>query len=330
MLKEFKIKNVKISGPLVLGPMAGVSCNAFFRLAEDMGANLIYGGMIDVDKVDVLSWERIKEIYLDFDNSKIPFVAQIVGGIKSKEKIKKLIKFLDEQKNVDIIDLNVGCPLIEQIKKGAGSALLNEKKDLIEILKIMKSNTQKPITIKLRPGFEEENLFDFIDEILPFVDGICIHPRLQKLKYGGRANHEISKKLVEFININIPTIISGDILKPGSAKFILESTKASGIMFARGVVGNPYLIKRTKQLIETGKNPEELTWKIQKNIIIKFMEYYSLQKNKPIGLFIQHIKWFLKSFFKNKEAKEIEKIVNSEKNSTDLNDLIVKLKTKLL
>lgn len=236
----WKIRDIEIKNNIVIAPMAGISNGAFRELCFENGAGLVYTEMLS-DKAIVYENEKTKTMAI-IDDSFHPVTVQLFGS--DKESMVKAAKFLDQETNADIIDINMGCPVMKVIKTGAGSALLKDEDKAVEIVEAIIKNVKKPVTVKMRLGFNKENInYLSLAKKLEAVgiSAIALHARTRSQMYEGQADWSYIKTLKE--NLNIPVIGNGDIKTVEDAIRCLEYSKVDAIMIGRGIIGNPFLIK---------------------------------------------------------------------------------------
>ena len=234
-----KIGNIQLNGDAVLAPIAGFTDVGFRDIAVRYGAALTYTEMISC-KGMVYGSEKTKELLATTDNEKIKAV-QIFGA--DADIMAKACK-MPEMAKFDIIDINMGCPVPKIVNNGEGSALLNNPKLAMHIVKTLKQETGKVVTVKFRKGFKRgENVaVDFAKYMQDAgADGITVHGRTREDYYNGLSDWETIAKVVEAVQI--PVIANGDVVDLNSYLKIKEVTKAAGIMIARGALGNPQIFK---------------------------------------------------------------------------------------
>jgi tRNA-dihydrouridine synthase B len=318
----FKIGNVKLENQLILAPMAAVNCSAFRLLCKEYGAGLITTQMFHCNIIStVYNEDKPKfERLLGINKEEKPLSIQIVGS--DKEKIKESTLILNDY--ADIIDFNLGCPDKDILASKAGSFFSKHPEQIPKVIKPIIENSKKPVTAKIRLGWDEKTitLFEQIKILNDLgVSAIAIHGRTAKQGYQGKANWGLIKQAKE--KSNIPIIGNGDIFKPGNAKAMLDQTKCDFVMIGRGSLGNPFIFEKTNYLLKTGKNKPEPTKEEKQKAFLRFAELY---KNAPaqfsISEFKNHAMWFTKStqgasFTRNEITKtdDFEKIVELVKNS---------------
>ena len=313
---KWKIGNVEIANQVVLAPMAGISNSAYRRICKEMGCGLIYAEMVSDKAISYNNQKTIDMLYMtEYER---PLTQQIFGS--DKESFIKAAKFIYENMHPDIIDINMGCPVPKvAVRAQAGSALLKSPDKIYDIVKAVVEAVPIPVTVKIRSGWD----FDHINavEVAKIIEkagasAICVHPRTRSQGYTGKADWSIIKDVVEAVNI--PVIGNGDVRTPEDAKRMLDETGCTAVMIARGVLGNPWLIKNTINYLD-GKEIEDVSLQDKIAMCRKHLEYLKeLKSDKIACLEIRnHISWYFKgdngaSILKNRvfQCKNVEEIQN--------------------
>ena len=243
------IGNVKLKNNIILAPMAGVTTQAFRTICLEMGADLVYAEMFS-DKGLAYNNEKTLKM-IEIGENEHPIAMQIFGS--EPESITNAAKLITTSQNVDIIDINMGCPVNKVVKNGSGSALLKTPQKIYDIVKMLTDNIDIPVTVKIRAGFDHNNIN--CDEVSRLISkagakAIAIHGRTRSDFYTGVANLEYIKMVKD--NSSIPVIGNGDIKDIQSAVEMFEKTGVDGIMIGRGSLGNPWIFKQLKEYFEKG------------------------------------------------------------------------------
>ena len=300
----FKIGNVEIKNNVVLAPMAGISNSAYRTIIKEMGAGLIVAEMVSDKAIMYGSKKTVDMLYMtEFER---PISQQIFGS--DKESFVIAAKYIYENMKPDIIDINMGCPVPKvAISSQAGSALLKNPDKVYEIVKAVVESVPIPVTVKIRSGWDENNINAV--EIAKIIESagasaITIHPRTRKQGYSGKANWNIIKEVKE--SVNIPVIGNGDINSCYDAKRMLDETGCDAVMIGRGVLGNPWLIKECVEYLENGILPKEVTLKEKIDMIKKHLNLLIETKPYKVALLEirSHAAWYLKGLPNTKELKE--------------------------
>ena len=252
-----KIGSLELSGNLFLAPVAGYSDRSFRSICIEGGAAFTYTEMVSAEALTRGSG-KTASLMLRAPNESA-YAVQLFGG--NPETVAAAAKLVLEHTPADCIDINCGCPVPKIVKTGAGSALTREPEKLYNIAKetVKAVDGKVPVTVKIRSGWDAQHITwkEAAQAALDAgVSAITIHPRTRSQGYEGKADWSILKALVEFIDGRIPVFGSGDIFSPQDAKNMLEQTLCSGVMFARGAMGHPFIFRQTQQLLETGRFEE--------------------------------------------------------------------------
>lgn len=242
-----QIGNVSINGNVILAPMAGVTDLPFRLLCKEQGVDLIYTEMVSAKGIKYNN--KNSNILLEFNKKERPVSLQLFGSDPDimTETAKKI-----EDKEFDIFDINMGCPVPKIVNNGEGSALMKNPILIYKIIKKMTSSVKKPVTVKIRKGFNTINAIEVAKVIEEAgASAIAIHGRTREQYYSGKADWDIIKAVKE--EIKIPVIGNGDIFTPIDAKNMLDYTKCDGIMIGRGAKGNPWIFSQIKHYLRTGK-----------------------------------------------------------------------------
>lgn len=300
----FKIRDVELKNNIILAPMAGV-CNEAFRIVcHNHGAGMVCAEMVS-DKA--LYYNNQKTInMLKTSPLEHPLSMQIFGS--DIETIVSAAKMIDNYCDCEIIDINMGCPVNKVAKKAnAGSALLKDPNKVYNIVKSVVENVKKPVTVKIRSGWDENSINAV--EIAKLIEkagasAITIHPRTRAQMYNGHSNWDIIRQIKE--NVNIPVIGNGDIKSALDAKRMLEETKCDAIMIGRGALGNPWIFEQIAYYLNTNELLPKPSYDEIKNQIFEHIELLINLKNEKVAILEMrsHVAWYLKglpnsTFIKN-------------------------------
>ena len=299
----FKVGNLEIKNKVVFAPMAGISNISFRTIIKEMDAGLIYSEMISTMGIKYGSQKTIDLI--NFNETERPISIQIFGN--DVDSFVQAAKYIEDNYHPDIIDINMGCPVPKiALKSQAGSALLKKPDKIYEIVKAVVENTKTPISVKIRSGWDENNINAV--EVSKKIEQagaslIAIHARTRKQGYSGKANWDIIKQVKE--NVKIPVIGNGDIKTLYDAKKMLEETKCDAIMIGRATLGNPWFIKECVEYIENNKIIQPPT-NIEKIDMIEhhydLLKKYTSEKQALLEIRM-HALWYIKGLPNIKEYK---------------------------
>ena len=245
----WKLGNIEIKGKIILAPMAGITSAGYRKYLNSFGVDICVTEM--VSDMGLIYQNKETESYVTFDKDQTITGVQLFGP--NPENIKKATGIvLQLNRNIDFIDVNMGCPVPKVTKTGAGSSLMLHPKLAGDIIRAIKDVTDKPVTAKIRLGYNEVNFKEVIKELeAAGVDAIGIHARTRKELYSGEPHYELLKDLRK--EMSVPLMVSGNIYTLDDAIRALDITGAEAVMVARGGVGNPFLIKQIKTFYETGE-----------------------------------------------------------------------------
>lgn len=266
-----KIGNIELENNIILAPMAGITNLGYRLFMKKFGCGLVVSEMIS-DYALIYNNKETFEM-LKTCKEERPLAIQLFGG--SKESLLKAEKILLKNADFDILDINLGCPVPKVIKGNAGASWLKEERreELFDMMKEIVENSTKPVTCKIRLGWDESSI-NVVEtcKILEKagVSLIAVHGRTRSQFYEGKANYDYIKKAKEAISI--PLIANGDIDSVSKAKEVLEYTKADGIMIGRYSLGNPNLIRELANAYSNKEVTIEHSLKEQLGFI---MEHYN-------------------------------------------------------
>lgn len=260
----WKLKDFEIDSKVVLGPMAGVTFVSYREFMSQFGFGVCVTEMVS-DMGLIYGNDETAE-YIDFPKGNYLTGVQLFGHDPVTIQ-KAAIIAMEKNPNIDFFDVNMGCPVPKVTNAGSGSALMKNPKLCDEIIKSLKEITNKPITAKIRLGWDNSsiNYLEVIKELENAgVDMIAIHSRTRKELYSGEPHHDLLKDLRK--KMNVPLVISGNIFSLDDAIKALNITGADAVMVARGGMGNPFLLKQINHYLQTGErleNPsllEQIKW----------------------------------------------------------------------
>lgn len=249
MQMEWKIGNVKMDNPFVLAPMAGVTDLPFRKLCKEQGAGLICMEMISAKAISFHN--KNTEALMEIDQAEHPVSMQLFGSDPAlMAEVAKSI----EERPFDILDINMGCPVPKVVNNGEGSALLKDPDLLVQIVKSVSSAISKPLTVKVRIGFEKFPV-DIVEIAKRVEDAgaaaIAVHGRTREQYYSGTADWDAIRRVKEAVSI--PVIGNGDVDSPKKAEALIRETDCDAVMIGRATRGNPWIFREMNHYFCTGE-----------------------------------------------------------------------------
>lgn len=289
-----RFKNLEVEPPVFLAPMAGVSDYPYRQLVREMGVKLLYTEMVSAKGYEYGN-QRTKEL-IEFNRGEEGRIAVQIFG-EEADFLARAARDIEEEYNVDLIDINMGCPAKKIVKNGAGSALMKDLDLAEEIIKEVVQAVDIPVTVKMRSGWSEENINAV--ELAQIAEdagaaAVAVHGRTRKQFYKGEANWDIIEEVSN--SVKIPVIANGDIFSAEDAEAILNKTGCQGIMIGRAAQGNPWIFKEIIEYLRTGKKPSPPTDEEKIDFAVKHIklaaDFYG--EKQAVPLMRKHIAWYIK------------------------------------
>ena len=302
---------LKSSEPLFfLAPLAGYTDLPFRSVVKKFGCDLTFSEMINVNAI-AYNNEKTKKMMIKSPIEN-PYFIQIAAN--NTENALKAVEIINENSEISGIDINLGCPVNKARKSGYGGVLLkDENKDkLKEIISIIVKTSKKPVSAKIRLGFNEivaSERAKLLEDL--GIKFLTVHGRTVKQMYKGEANYEEIKKVVK--SVNIPVIANGDITDYEKAEYVLDYTEAKGVAIGRGAIGRPWIFLEMKQNgVITPKQKKEVLIEHFNQMIKWYGDYGAI-------LFRKHLHKYSKGIAK---AGEFRNEINQETNPDKIRELI--------
>ncbi len=242
---------------MFLAPVAGYSDAAYRSICIDAGCDLAYTEMVSSEAITRDSAKT--EALLQRAENETEFAVQLFGS--NPETMARAAKLVEKDWNPSIIDINCGCPVPKVIKTGAGSALMRDKARLTAIVQAMHEAVSTPITVKIRLGWDDSSI-NYLEVAAAAVEAgaaaVTLHARTREQGYSGIADRKAFFILANAVSV--PVFASGDLFSPEAAQAILSghadnSKPVAGVMFARGIMGDPFLFSRSRALLRSEEMP---------------------------------------------------------------------------
>lgn len=312
MKKMLKIGNIELNTNVILAPMAGVTDITYRTICKEMGAGLVYTEMVSAKG---LYYKDIKTKTLMKINEKNRPVSLQIFGSDADIMAYVVENYINERKDIDIIDVNMGCPTPKIVKNGDGSALMKTPALAGEIINKIKKVSTKPVTVKIRAGWDAKNInAPEFAKILEYngADMIAVHGRTREQFYTGKADYNIINEVKK--SVQVPVVGNGDIYTSQDAVKMLESTDCDGVMVARGILGNPWLIMNIIKVLNNDYNFYDPTPKDRIEMVRRHALMLAEELNEKIAILEMRkfAAWYMKGMKNSSETRnKINKITKA-------------------
>ena len=321
---ELKIGNVRLENPYILAPMAGVTDLPFRLLCKEMGAGLICMEMVSAKAISFHN--KNTEKLMEIEEKERPVSMQLFGS--EPDLIAKMAAQIEERP-FDILDLNMGCPVPKVVNNGEGSALMKNPKLAAEIVRKIAKAIQKPLTVKIRKGFDEAH--SNAVEMAKYLEdagaaAIAVHGRTREQYYAGKADWEIIRQVKEAVSV--PVIGNGDVTDPISAHKMMEETGCDGVMIGRASRGNPWIFRQLVEYDKTGNIPERPDVAELKAMILRHARLQLQYKGEYTGIreMRKHVAWYTAGY---PHSAAIRRRVNEIETIGQLEEMLESIPEKL-
>lgn len=280
--KPFYIGDVLIKHPTILAPMAGVTNDAFRTQIQEMNEIGILCTEMVSDKGIIYDNAKTLEM-LSFPKSETPISLQLFGN--DPENMAKAAKYICENTNADIIDINMGCPVNKVVKKNGGSALLKDPELVKKIVTAVVEASTLPVTVKIRTGWNNDSLnYLEIGKIIENAGAVAIalHARTTKQMYTGEADWSHITKLKQ--ELSIPVFGNGDVTTPELGRKMFEETNCDAVMIGRGSFSNPYIFEEINNYLENGSFIDHSDWSYKEKYILELATKLIEEKNEDVAI----------------------------------------------
>ena len=313
-----KIGNLKLENNVFLAPMAGVTDKTYRIICRQMGAGLVFSEM--VSSKGIYYKDKKTNSLTSVDRLERPIALQLFGS--DPDIMAEVVeRDINSRQDIDVLDLNMGCPAPKIVKNGDGAALLKNPSLIKKILNKLLEVSNKPVTVKIRMGWDSNCLNGIEVAKIAEAEGvsaITIHGRTKEMFYSGKADWDFIKKVKE--SVNIPVIGNGDIFEPIDALNMMKYTGCDGVAIGRGAMGNPWIFKRIKLIME-GKEDIKPTYEEIINMAIKHLNMICQYKGERVGVneMRKHISWYIKGM---ENSNRIKNQVNSLSSKDDVEETL--------
>ena len=319
-MKKLKIGNVELENIYILGPMAGVTDLPFRLLCREQGAGLLCMEMVSAKAI--LYNNRNTEQLLTIHPDEKPVSLQLFG---SDPKIMSEMAKRIEERPFAILDINMGCPVPKVVKNGEGSALMKEPKLVYEIVSAIVKAIEKPVTVKIRKGFDDDHVNAV--EIAKIIEeagasAVAVHGRTREQYYSGKADWDIIRQVKEAVSI--PVIGNGDVTSPQKAAALQEQTGCDGVMIARGAEGNPWIFSEMIEYEKTGVVPPRPDKDEVRKMMLRHARLQLDYKGEYQGIreMRKHVSWYTKGI---PGAARLRERINAVESYEELENLLTSL-----
>lgn len=311
------IGNVRLENPYILAPMAGVTDLPFRLLCKEQGAGLLCMEMISAKALQYKN--KNTKTLLSIHPQEYPVSLQLFGS--DADIMSRMAQEIEELP-FQILDINMGCPVPKVVKNGEGSALMNQPKLVYEIVSKIVKAINKPVTVKIRKGFDENHVNAV--EIAKIIEeagasAVAVHGRTREQYYSGKADWDIIREVKEAVSI--PVIGNGDVVSAESALALRTQTGCDGVMIGRGAQGNPWIFSELIQYERTGKLPPRPDYAAIRDMMLRHARMQIEFKGDYLGIreMRKHVAWYTKGL---KGSAKLRDDINKTETYAELEKLL--------
>ena len=320
MNMRWKIGQVEMENPFILAPMAGVTDLPFRLLCKEQGAGLLCTEMVSAKAISFHNKNTIS--LMQIDPAEHPVSMQIFGS--EPDLMAEVAKSIEEQP-FDILDINMGCPVPKVVNNGEGSALLKNPELIREIVTKVSHAVKKPVTAKIRIGFEGypvdpveiAKIIEDYGEVT--VTASADDPTVCLVEFGFAVGRRIKEA------VSIPVIGNGDVDSPKKAEALVRETGCDGIMIGRAVRGNPWIFREMNHYFTTGELLPRPSWEEIREMILRHARMQIELKGEFTGIreMRKHIAWYTSGMRHSAGLRRDSNLVSSYEELEKLLDVTV-------
>lgn len=321
-MDKLRIGNVTLENNLILAPMAGVTDLPFRLLCKEQGAGLVCMEMISAKAI--YYGNKNTETLMEIQEKERPVSLQLFGS--DPEIISEMAKRIEERP-FDILDINMGCPVPKVVNNGEGSALMKQPKLVEEILTKTVKAIKKPVTVKIRKGFDENSVNAV--EIAKIAEGcgvaaVAVHGRTREQYYSSKADWDIIRRVKDAVSI--PVIGNGDITCARDVIRMQEETGCDGFMIGRGAQGNPWIFHQILEYFRTGIEPEKPPLSVVTGTMLRHAKMLLEEKGEYTGIreMRKHAAWYTSGY---QNSARLRGRINEVEDFQQLEELFRSLET---
>ncbi len=305
MYDAIDIGGVRLEDPFILAPLAGVTDAAMREICERFGAAMTTTEMVSAKGLCYGDRKTSELLYID-ERTTSPVAVQIFGS--EPDIMGEAVRILDGRATGmrktplgacrhSIIDVNMGCPVPKVVKNGDGAALLKSPDKVYDVLSAVKAATDKPVTVKIREGFDDDciNAVEVAKAAeAAGVSAICVHGRTREQFYSGKADWDIIAEVKK--NVGIKVIGNGDVFKAEDGIAMMKETGCDAVMVARGALGNPFIFRDLRALYRYGERPEPPTPEERSRVMLEHFDRLIELKGeyRAVREMRKHAGWYTK------------------------------------
>ncbi len=311
------IGDIKLDNPYILAPMAGVTDLPFRLLCREQGAGLLCMEMVSAKALQYnnKNTKALMTIHPQEHPVSLQFFGHEPDVISEQAKRYEHLPF-------QILDINMGCPVPKIVNNGEGSALMKNPKLVYEIVSQTVKAIEKPVTVKIRKGFDENHVNAV--EIAKIIEeagakAVAVHGRTREQYYSGKADWDIIRQVKEAVSI--PVIGNGDVTSGESALAMRAQTGCDGVMIGRGSQGNPWIFSELREYEKTGVMPPRPSAAEIRDTMLRHARLQIEFKGEYLGIreMRKHVAWYTKGM---KGSAKLRDAINLVESYEELEELL--------